>query len=41
MMSEERVKKAPTVKKTENLCPVYKKCGGCQFQGMPYEEQLK
>lgn len=23
------------------LCPVYKKCGGCQFQGMPYQEQLK
>lgn len=25
----------------ENICPVYKKCGGCQFQGVPYEEQLK
>ena len=23
------------------ICPVYKKCGGCQFQGVPYEEQLK
>lgn len=33
--------KAPMVKKADNLCPVYKKCGGCQFQGMPYEEQLK
>ena len=22
-------------------CPVYKKCGGCDFQGVPYEEQLK
>lgn len=23
------------------LCPVYKKCGGCQLQGVPYDEQLK
>lgn len=23
------------------ICPVYKKCGGCDFQGVPYEEQLK
>ena len=23
------------------ICLVYKKCGGCQFQGVPYEEQLK
>lgn len=22
-------------------CPVYKKCGGCDYQGIPYEEQLK
>ena len=22
-------------------CPVYKKCGGCDFQGVSYEEQLK
>ena len=22
-------------------CPAYKKCGGCDFQGVPYEEQLK
>ncbi len=29
-------------KKTgEKLCPVYKKCGGCQLQGVPYQEQLK
>lgn len=23
------------------LCPVFKKCGGCQFVDMPYREQLK
>lgn len=23
------------------ICPVYKKCGGCDYQGIPYEEQLK
>lgn len=23
------------------VCPVYKKCGGCQLQGIPYKEQLK
>ena len=23
------------------VCPVYKKCGGCTFQGISYEEQLK
>lgn len=23
------------------VCPVMKKCGGCAFQGVPYEEQLK
>lgn len=28
------------MKKTE-LCPVHKKCGGCRYQGVPYDEQLK
>jgi len=23
------------------LCPLYKKCGGCQFQHLPYAEQLR
>lgn len=23
------------------VCPVHKKCGGCRYQGVPYEEQLK
>lgn len=26
--------------KAANLCPVAKKCGGCQYVGMPYKEQL-
>ena len=25
----------------EQKCPLYKKCGGCQFQGIPYEKQLE
>lgn len=25
----------------ENICPYYKKCGGCNYQGIPYEEQLE
>lgn len=24
-----------------NICPVYKKCGGCQLQNLTYSEQLK
>ncbi len=31
--SREKIKK--------EICPVYKKCGGCDFQGVPYPEQLK
>lgn len=27
--------------KTETKCQVWKKCGGCQYQGIPYKEQLK
>lgn len=26
--------------KNTNACPLYKKCGGCQLQNMPYSEQL-
>lgn len=26
---------------TETKCPVSKKCGGCQYQGISYKEQLK
>lgn len=27
--------------KEQPVCPVAKKCGGCQFQGMPYDRQLE
>lgn len=26
---------------TEKICPLYKKCGGCQMMNLPYEEQLR
>ena len=25
----------------QKVCPVAKKCGGCSWQGISYEEQLK
>ncbi len=25
----------------ENICPIYKKCGGCDYQGVAYAKQLK
>ena len=25
----------------QNICPVSKRCGGCQYIGISYEEQLK
>ncbi|MDO4306612.1 MAG: 23S rRNA (uracil(1939)-C(5))-methyltransferase RlmD [Eubacteriales bacterium] len=28
-------------KQTETICKAAKKCGGCQFQGIPYKEQVK
>lgn len=28
-------------KRTTDACPYAKKCGGCDYQGMPYERQLK
>jgi len=31
----------PNVKKDKELCPVYKKCSGCQLMNMTYEEQLR
>lgn len=37
-MSEQK----KTIQKAkENTCPYAKKCGGCDYQGMSYEEQLK
>lgn len=29
------------MKKEQSVCPVAKKCGGCQFQGIPYDRQLE
>ena len=29
------------MQKTEPKCPAAKKCGGCQYQGIPYADQLK
>lgn len=37
---EKRAKKTKS-KKEEQSCPYAKKCGGCQYQGISYEEQLK
>ena len=28
-------------KTTRNVCPYAKKCGGCDYQGVEYKEQLK
>ena len=28
-------------KTTHNVCPYAKKCGGCDYQGVEYKEQLK
>ena len=49
IMSEKdrkKLKERPSLssgpKKTvQAVCPVAKKCGGCEYQGLPYEEQLK
>lgn len=27
--------------KSDNVCPYAKKCGGCDYQGVEYKEQLK
>lgn len=34
-------KKVKEEKKTKSRCPYSKKCGGCQFVDIPYENQLK
>lgn len=34
-------KESKMEKKQQSLCPVSKKCGGCQFVDMPYQEQIK
>ena len=35
------VKKVAEKVSSEKKCSAAKKCGGCQFQGVPYQEQLK
>ena len=30
-----------STEKAPETCPVSKKCGGCDYQGISYEEQLK
>ncbi|WP_139903933.1 23S rRNA (uracil(1939)-C(5))-methyltransferase RlmD [Clostridium thermarum] len=31
----------PSKERVEPVCPIYKRCGGCQLQHMSYEEQLR
>lgn len=33
--------KREKIRTKETLCPYYKKCGGCDYQGLSYTEQLK
>ena len=40
-MSSEKRKEKTERKGTDRICPVAGKCGGCQYQGMPYGRQLK
>lgn len=28
-------------RKRDDVCPYAKKCGGCDYQGIPYKEQLE
>ncbi len=35
------IEKEKNKKNTADFCPYAKKCGGCDYQGMPYEKQLK
>ena len=30
----------PSKHRTEPVCPIYKRCGGCNLQHISYEEQL-
>ena len=36
-----RLKEKSSRAKSDNACPYAKKCGGCDYQGIEYKEQLK
>lgn len=36
-----RLKEKSSRAKSDNICPYAKKCGGCDYQGVEYKEQLK
>lgn len=36
-----RLKEKSSRAKSDNACPYAKKCGGCDYQGVEYKEQLK
>lgn len=36
-----RLKEKSSRTKSDNACPYAKKCGGCDYQGVEYKEQLK
>ena len=38
---QEQKKKQVKKEASHAICPLTKKCGGCEYQGVPYEEQLK
>ena len=38
---QEQKKKQVKKETSKAICPLTKKCGGCEYQGVPYEEQLK
>ena len=38
---QERVREKSSRTKNDNVCPYAKKCGGCDYQGVEYKEQLK
>ena len=40
IMAEKKREWSGTKKKKPALCPVSRKCGGCQYLDMPYAEQL-
>lgn len=35
------IRKPKIGKKSSSLCPVFQRCGGCQYLDMPYEKQLE